>query len=260
MKIDDVTFLIPVRIDSLERLENLVAVVGFLDREFETQIKVLEASSYCNDFLSILLKDKAEIVFREDYDPVFHRTRYINQLVQISDTPIISVWDSDVIIDHSQIYESVRLIREGMADFVYPYANNFLDTSNIVRELYLKGKQVSTLKQFQNKMKRLYGPEPVGGAFLANRKSYISSGMENEKFYGWGREDGDRLIRWETTGYTHARVEGNLYHLTHPRGLNSTFHSKKQDNRKWHEIQSTKSLSKEELCSMLSKEPLSGRH
>ncbi|EGG53769.1 hypothetical protein HMPREF9442_01849 [Paraprevotella xylaniphila YIT 11841] len=39
----------------------------------------------------------------------------------------------------------------------------------------------------------MYPPNPVGGAFLPNRESYIRSGLENEKFYGWGWKMGNVL-------------------------------------------------------------------
>jgi hypothetical protein len=39
----------------------------------------------------------------------------------------------------------------------------------------------------------LYPPNPVGGAFLPNRESYIRSGLENENFYGWGWKMGNVL-------------------------------------------------------------------
>ena len=41
----DVTFLIPVRVDSLYRLENLQLCVHFLQRYFHTSVKVLEAQN-----------------------------------------------------------------------------------------------------------------------------------------------------------------------------------------------------------------------
>ena len=42
----DITFLYIVRLDSIERLENLLASTGFLLSCFETHIDVLEVVSY----------------------------------------------------------------------------------------------------------------------------------------------------------------------------------------------------------------------
>ena len=57
MKIDfsDVTFLIPVRVDSVIRIENLMATIRFLQRNFHTNIIVLEADTYKNKILERFL-------------------------------------------------------------------------------------------------------------------------------------------------------------------------------------------------------------
>lgn len=49
--------------------------------------------------------------------------------------------------------------------------------------------------------------------------SYKEVGFENEGFYGWGLEDGERYLRWKRFGYTVKRISGPLFHLSHPRGL-----------------------------------------
>ncbi|MCS2591310.1 galactosyltransferase-related protein [Bacteroides thetaiotaomicron] len=87
------------------------------------------------------------------------------------------------------------------ADFVYPYDKLFLDTSIIIRNLYLESEDISLLMNNTKKMKQMYPPKPVGGAFFCNLKAYKESGLENEKFYGWGMEDGERYCRWEKMGY-----------------------------------------------------------
>ncbi|GAA5521066.1 hypothetical protein LQ318_04925 [Aliifodinibius salicampi] len=245
--IEDVTFLIPVRVDSIVRLENIMLVTDFLLTHFETSIHLLEATAYNNKVLERLLPSGVNITFVEDHDPVFHRTKYINQLVERSSTPYLAVWDTDVIVSPDQLIQSVNLLRNEEADFVYPYEDKFLDTSSILRELYIKSRDLDLLKEHAGKMKELYSPNPVGGGFLAEREAYIKSGMENEHYYGWGREDGDRLNRWEILDFTVERVPGPLFHLTHDRGENSTFHAEEQKNIKISEIYRIASMSKKEL-------------
>lgn len=245
--ITDVTFLIPVRVDSMVRLENLLMVVDFLLTHFSTRIHILEATSYNNGILRTLLPSDVQLTFIEDCDPVFHRTKYINVLVSQCQTPYLAVWDTDVIVPPEQIVESVAYLREEKADFVYPYEKKFLDTTFILRELYLKTRDLKLLKKHAGKMPKLYLPNPVGGAFFADKDAYSNSGMENEHFYGWGREDGDRINRWEILGYTVRRVSGPLFHFTHERGVNSSFHSEDQDSIKMSEIFRVISMSRDEL-------------
>lgn len=243
----DVTFLIAVKLDSIDRLENIIMVIDFLSFHFKTNIQILEASNYNSRILEQLLKPNADVTFVEDYDPVFHRTKYINQLIKQCQSPLLAIWDADIIIDPIQILKAVELLRSKEASFCFPYKDKFLDTSLILREIFLKTKNIKILRENEGKMKLLYQPDPIGGAFFAITDDYIASGMENENFYGWGREDGERLIRWEILGYQYKRINGPLYHLSHQRGINSTFHSKNQDDIKWMEIQRIKSMSKKEL-------------
>ena len=217
----DVSFLVLVRIESIERIENLMAVIDFLIKHFDTNITVWECSSYNNKLLSKLLNKKICYRFIKDNDTILYRTRYLNQMVMESNTPILSIWDSDVISPTRQIEEAVELLRKHEADFVYPYSRLFLDTSDIIRKMFFESRKIQVLLKSRDKMKILYPPNPVGGAFFCNRSKYIESGMENERFYGWGIEDGERYVRFHAMKYKVKRIEGPLFHLSHPRGLNS---------------------------------------
>jgi predicted glycosyltransferase involved in capsule biosynthesis len=247
INLDDVTFLIPLRIDTVVRLENLVMVVDFMMDHFNTHIHIVEAADYNNRFLNRLLPKEISVRFIEDHDPVFHRTKYINMLVSNCQTPLLAVWDTDVIVPPEQIVQSVECLRQQEAHFVYPYEEKFLETSDVLRELYLKTRNLNLFMNNIGKMRELYLPNPVGGGFFANRTAYIESGMENEHFYGWGREDGDRLNRWEILGYQIKRIPGPLFHLTHERGFNSSFHSSEQNHIKMSEIHRIASMSEKEL-------------
>ena len=51
----DLTVLLPVRIDSMIRLENLLTVIKYLQKYFVVDIKVLEASGFDSQILRSLL-------------------------------------------------------------------------------------------------------------------------------------------------------------------------------------------------------------
>lgn len=247
INLQDFTFLIPLRIDTVNRLENTLVSIDYIRDNFDTRVSVLEASGRNTGLLNRLLPEGVNYVFIEDMDNIFHRTRYINQLVKSVDTEYIIVWDTDIIIPIEQLNKSVEMLRKREVDFVTPFKDKFLDTSKVLRGLYIQTRDLGILEMHQGKMKALYNPNPVGGAFFAHRQTYIEAGMENEKFYGWGREDGDRVNRWKILGHRHKHIDGVLFHLTHERGVNSTFHSANQDNRKMTEIHRSIAMSKEEL-------------
>lgn len=236
----DLTILIPVRLDTIDRLENTLAVTQFLLSNFETKICVSEYSAYNNGLLEKLLNKKVQHTFHEDHNPILYRTKFLNQMIRAVETPYVAVWDTDVIVHGDQIIKSVELLRNGEADFVYPYEKQFLDTSPILRKLYFEKRKIEILEQNTKKMKDMYSPNPVGGAFLADLKAYIEAGSENEDFYGWGMEDGERFCRWENLGYRIKRVPGPLFHLSHGRGINSTFHNVDQRLIKFKEYNSVR--------------------
>lgn len=219
----DVTFLFLVRLDSIERLENILASTTLINNHFETNIKVLECSSSQNFILKKLLAQNIEYTFLWDEDPILYRTKHLNRMLSETITDIVSVWDVDVIVPIEQIVESVSLIRKNISDCVYPYKKLFLETSPIFRKLYLKNYDLKILSDNAKKMHVLYQPNPVGGAFFCNKEKYIASGGENESFYGWGVEDGERYSNWMNYNYRITQVTGALFHLSHPRGMNSDY-------------------------------------
>jgi len=228
INLEDVTFLMPLKVDSIIRIENLLAVISYLQRHFQTSIAVLEVGSCNNGILRKLLNSEVKYTFIEDRDPIFHRTKYRNLMVKGIGTPLLTVWDVDVLVDKNQIIETIEKLRHGEADIVYPYDGKFYDTSEIIRSLYMKKPQMKILHQNRIRMNQIYGENHKGGAFFANTEKYRLSGMENENFYGWGEEDFERYNRWMIFGLNIYRVPGCMYHLSHPRDINGSFSSSRQ--------------------------------
>lgn len=249
MKTDlqDFTFLILIRIDSVERLENILAVTDHLSRNFNTRIMVLEADRYNNKILQSLLNRKVDYEFIEDKDPVLYKTKYFNRLARCLDTPFFSIWDADMIASRKQILDAARQLKEGIADVAYPYSGFCYETSEIIRNLYIVKKDIRILSRNQNKMKQLYEKEHPGGAVMMNTSFFLRTGMENEKYYGWGHDDFDRYYRWKGIKAKMYRNPGYLYHLAHPRNLNSSFRDKDHTEISFAELNKTLNSSKEEL-------------
>ena len=240
------TFLIPLRMDSILRLENLILSVQALLKSFDTNITVLEASNYSNGIIPKMLGNKVTYSFTEDRDSVFYRTKHLNTMTLRSVTPYIGIWDTDIIIPKEQIMDAIEKLRQGI-EVAYPYDGHFYDTSSVIRELYIQNKSIRFLQKNIAKMSLIYGPSMKGGAMFVNKEAYIQAGMENEKFYGWGPEDFERYDRWKILGLKIHHSQGPLFHLTHSRGSNSTFRSMEQTINTNKEFSITKFSSKEEL-------------
>jgi len=226
----ELTIVIPVRIDYIERKENLDAVLYSLLKTTNAFIVILEADTVQRYFCKEK-NERTEYIFIQDNNPIFHRTRYLNKLLNLSKTNIVGIWDTDVILDAVQIKEATYAVKNGIT-LCYPYDGRFLflntEQSNDARNdvaSFFNNESVNTIKSLI--MKR----SSVGGAFVVNKERYLKAGGENENFYGWGPEDAERLKRMEI-GY----IQGPLFHLYHPRGINSTFGRDERDKRNIQEL------------------------
>ncbi len=191
----DVAFLLIARFDSIDRLENALMVTDYLTRNYDTNIYFWEFASFEDGIFQRLMPQGVLYQFCHDDNPILHRTRHLNTMINNTMEKFVSVWDIDVIAPVEQVVKSIELLRKG-ARFVYPYEGFFYDTSMELRKLFFQNRNIDFLQQNTMFMTELYPPNPVGGAFFADRQTYIQSGLEKEEFYGWGIEDGKRYRRW----------------------------------------------------------------
>jgi len=219
----DFTFLILIRLDSIQRLENILAITSSLCQYFDTRITVLEAATHCNGILKSLLNKKINYRFIEDKDPIFYKTKYINRLLQDVETPFLSIWDADIVVDKQHVIEAASALQNNTADLALPYNGTCLDVPEILRNLYLKNKNIKYLQRNENKMNFLHNKKLVGGAVFIRKDKFIEAGRDNETHYGWGNDDFDRFERFSILGYRIFQTENPLFHLYHPRGANSFF-------------------------------------
>lgn len=225
------TIGIPVRVDSKERKANLAAVVKHLSA-LRCRIIVLEADAYPNAE-EIGCTGNVEYIFVEDTNTVFHRTRYINLLLQMSQTETVAIWDTDVLVDYRQILEALQMISHG-ATIAYPYDGRFVMLSE---ELSIQTREKLDCEHLHSlKMKSFLGRKLCGGAYIVHKQRYLQCGGENERFTGWGPEDAERLHRVVILGHKACHISnGELFHLYHPRGGNSSYQSK-DDARNMREV------------------------
>ena len=253
MKFDltDTTFLIPIRVDTVVRLENLLLNVEHLQEKFQTHIAVLEAAPYNNGMIQNILKDRVSYMFFEDKDPVYHKTRYVNRMALDVKTEFLGIWDVDVIVDHEQILDAIQHLRQNLCDIAYPFDGECYDTSDLLRNHYVVHRDLEFLKANCGKMQLMYNVEgvigAVGGAVFTKTDKYRLSGMDNEAFYGWGLEDGERHYRWLSFDFEIYRSKGCIFHLTHTREVNWLSSSKSHQQKSRHVMSEIVEYTKEEF-------------
>lgn len=231
----DFTFLMPLRIDSEKRRENAETSISFILRHFNTTFIVMEgdgSKKYNPDFQTGNLIYE----FIDDNNVFFHKTKYINRLIESASTRYIAVWDADVIAHPDQILESVAVLRKGEAIISIPYDGRVYVCDNSLSDFFRSIPNAEILLKLAPCLPLMYGYCSTGGAFLADREKYLDTGGENESILGWGPEDFERVKRMEILHRTVHFAKGPLFHLWHPRGSTSWYADKETEIRNRREL------------------------
>lgn len=222
-KLKDVTFVIPTRIDSPERSRNLDVLIDFIIRYFDSTILVMESDNRQRYFVR---NDNRRIhyFYEEDSCSIFQHTRCMNLLYPKVDTPIIAGWDVDALAPPKQIIDTVEQVRCGNAVMGIAYDGNMYHTTSELARVYRERQTIDILTNENDNLRPMYGDLSTGGAFIVDTEKYLQSGGENEYFLGWGLEDFERVKRMEILFPQPVYfAKGGLYHLWHPRGINSWY-------------------------------------
>ena len=224
--ISDVTFIIPVRIESSDRSRNLTLSVGYLLNNTNAEIIIMESDEEQRvpKIIEDLVKSNTSFSKRIKYlfdstkEKLFHRTRLLNVMLLESKTPIVVNYDCDILLPLSSYEQAARMCREGF-DLIYPFsfgdgaqARVLLNSSDVTD--FTKSYDLKTLKSFPWRAE-------YGFCQFFKRQSYLSGFMENENFMAYGPEDSERANRWVTLGFKVGRVDNLVYHLEHARTENS---------------------------------------
>jgi SAM-dependent methyltransferase len=218
LNLRDVTFTIPVFHDHNDRRENLDLSVCMLQRDFDTNIIIGEQGSNKFGYMAEWSR-----YVRFDGMQQFHRTKMLNDMAMIAETPIIVNWDCDVFVPPLQIWLAAEAVRSGQ-DTVYPYDGRF---ARVPRTWFKKVEQRLDIgifgnTEFSGKNGKPLPISSVGGAIFFDKNAFIEGGMENEKMISYGPEDCERWDRFHALGFTVSRIQGSLYHMDHFCGPNSS--------------------------------------
>lgn len=227
-ELNDVTFLMLIRLDSIERFENIVTTIYSVNKYFKTNMHVLESDIYNKGLLKLFLNKVIKYKFVEDPDPILYKTKYFNIMLDDVSTKYVCIIDSDIVIDPEPIIKAVKKLRGNEADIAYPYNGICYNVIDGLKSLYFKKINPKILYNNVAKMEPLYNYNLVGGIVFAKTSKFINSGKENENYYGWGNEDFDRYWRFKKNNYIIYRTDNFLFHLSHPRGNNSKYRSNSQ--------------------------------
>jgi hypothetical protein len=227
--LSNATFIIPLRIESADRMRNVITLLCFLFGNFDTNLIIKEVDSEPVFEENVLPQIKEFIgkdinlthVFEKSDDPVFYRMHILNEMLAMSKTDVVINYDCDVLMPVKTYVNAYESILNGTYDVVYPYGNGSFQkqvhvTDEIVSDFLNNDFDLSILDKSSQ-----VSSSDFGWVQFFNRSVYIEGGMENENFRGSSPEDKERFFRFTTLEYKVGRIDNWIYHLEHSRGSNS---------------------------------------
>ena len=227
------TFIIPVKIDHGDRYRNAKTVLGFLNHHFNTNVFIFESSPDGTsklDFLDDLRNLKIKKWNVQD-EGVFHRTKYLNIMLDEVDTEVVVNYDIDVILDPSNYLECQNLIFSGEFDVIYPYELSGYDSPveskgqiqvlpNFDYDLFSKEFSTALIKNRPHQIS--YNAAECGHCIFFKTDVYKKFGGENEEFVSYGPEDKERMLRFQKFSSKVGWRKGErVFHFEHFRGNDS---------------------------------------
>ena len=223
------TFIIPLRIESEDRMRNIITLLCFLFGNFDTNVIVKEVDKTPVFEENVLPQVREFIgkplnlthVFEESDDPVFYRMHILNEMLAMSKTEVVINYDCDVLLPIDSYVSAYQSILNGESDVVYPFGTgNYQKQVNADDELVSEFLNNDFDFSILDKKSNIWTSD-FGWIQFFNRQVYFDGGMENENFRGSSPEDKERYFRFTTLGYKVNRIENFIYHLEHSRGRNS---------------------------------------
>ncbi|MBD5361313.1 MAG: hypothetical protein HDR79_08450 [Bacteroides sp.] len=222
--IKDLTIIFTVRIDSETRFENVKATLSYYRELTQGAPTVLLEADSKPKLREIMRTEFPEVdyIFIQDENPIFHRTHYINEEFRRVKTQNAAVIDSDVIVPKNQLIRANKLLLFSDEIMVFPYDGRFIGCDAYMSNIFRQRLNPKIFEAIDGNQQLMFGFISVGGAYLVNVNRYKTVGWENENFPGWGPEDFEREHRLDILGHKPKRIMGKIFHLNHPRGINSS--------------------------------------
>jgi predicted glycosyltransferase involved in capsule biosynthesis len=228
------TFIIPIKIEHIDRLRNLRTTLGYLNNHFQTNVILYEIE----DSVSEMVKRENQHLYKlDDFKNLnlnhilkkfssiefFHRTMYLNEMLEMVETEVVCNYDIDVILPVESYAKSVSRILDGELDVAYPYLfgdSQFQVFQNFDRSEFEKSWDLSDVLSQKDKINRYHSE--YGHCIFFNTQGYRELGGENEYFKSYGPEDKERGMRFIRCGKKVEWIPADVFHFEHYRSNDSS--------------------------------------
>tara|TARA_B100000575_G_scaffold214425_1_gene175189 strand:+ start:56 stop:925 length:870 start_codon:yes stop_codon:yes gene_type:complete len=250
--LDKTTFIIPLRIETEDRMRNIITTLIYLTRNFNTKIIVKEVdkeSIYLREVLPLLeqalepeMLSCINHIFEKNDEFTFHRTKILNDMLWMVDTPVVANYDSDIILPLESYINATNMITKEWihpdakggkpVKVIYPYGYGDYQWQchvgdNEVTNFINSG---FNFEYFNGHMRQW--DAKYGFCQFFDTEEYKRLGGENENFIAYGYEDDERHYRFNLLSSV-GRIHEYVFHLEHGRTKNSWFNNPHcEDNKK----------------------------
>lgn len=245
----DLTYILPCRIESEDRLKNVITSVSYLLKNFpEAKVIVKEVDTHSTfkfralpEIKKIASIDNLNHIFEENSDNLFHKTRILNDLILMSDTKVVCSHDVDVIYSIKSHLMAYQSIFNDNVDVVYPYGCGVWQYQvdyplEVYNQFIQSGHDLNVIAD-----RCRTESSTIGWTQFYNREKVINGGLWNEEFISWGAEDCEFYYRFNALGFRVGRIDAPIWHFEHSRSHNSHYHNPKfmENHQLWQKLRNT---------------------
>lgn len=224
MKIDlkEVTFIIPTRIDSIDRLKNIYLTLRYLNKFLNTNIYVLEVTSSGKDFkLQFLYKERlCELFSYKAPMQFFEKSFLLNELLKQVETPVTCIYDTDVLLQVYQYPLGVKLILDDKFDVVVSFDGRIKEVPLEFHGILRKSLSLSC---YENENFVVKSHVAQGGCVFLNTNKFKEIGGMNENMHSLGGQDDELIERARILGLRIFKMNEPIFHLEHNRPPESAY-------------------------------------
>ena len=224
-----ISALVPVRIDHMDRIDNMNLFLRFYGGTSFMEVVVIEDGCINNGQIEQLCSQypnvKYKFVKNESY---FQKGLLYNEAFKISTGDFIVALDVDVIINRAQIKKGIDIVADSKEKTILiPYNGASFYTTAQLKNIFRDKTDYETLErffppkiimQYSTPFLRIPNIHSSGGCVIFKREDYLEYGGFNPNFRGWGYEDDEVLYRYQRFGFKINRLSDPrsvLWHLHH---------------------------------------------
>ncbi len=223
--LSDCSIVIPVQIDSTERLEHIHFFYEYVKRNFiNYRLIIIEQSS--KQQIHLPTDSQIQIEFFKKEAP-FSVSEICNIGASFVKTPFFCRCDADSLIHPKAIFDAFELLKnQSSQSFVFPFNGIVFDVTDTLRKKILQFFEWPDLPFFTNEQLKtvsipnihLHNPNAFGLIHHFRTDIFKKLGGYNEEFIGWGYEDNEIVHRFQILGHPRVHLENyNGFHFVHPR-------------------------------------------